>query len=201
MRYKHILKTVLFLLTLVFPLFATAQSEKKDLRKIQKGKIADRQYFSKSGYMMHTGMDILPGDETTSIRFQLVNGYKFNPEFSAGLGIGFTYYDDPLSLLPLFLDLEYVFRRAGITPFIFLKSGYGFSILTDTETFVDSHRGGFMVNPGMGLKFETKHKFGWYFNAGYNLENAKFKRNIFGDRIVETEISYRRLMFGAGLSF
>lgn len=196
MSHKHISQIFILLLFLVSSLFAEAQSQGS-----AKEKANETHFFQKSRYIIHTGIDVLPGDETTSLRLQLVNGYQFTDNISAGLGIGFTYYNDPLSLLPIFLDVEYRLQNSTVSPFIFLKGGYNVSILTDTNAQVDSHRGGYMLNPGIGILFKTRSNTALYLDAGFNLDRSHFERDIFGDRFVETEISYKRFMFGVGLSF
>ncbi len=192
---KHILEAAVFFLILFFPLQAAAQygtgmEEESGPQKLKN-----------TGYLLQTGIDVLPGQETTSVRYWVVNGYRFNPKFSAGLGIGFTYYGDPLSLLPLFINLNYRISETEVKPFFFLNSGYNISILTDTETQVDSHNGGFLLIPGMGLEFETTGNTTLYINAGYNFDNSSYRQETFNNRTIKTDISYRRLMFGFGLSF
>lgn len=195
LNQKHILKAFVLYFILLFPLQATAQygtgmEEEPGPQKLKN-----------TGYVLQTGIDVLPGQESTSVRYWIMNGYRFNPRFSAGLGIGFTYYDDPLSLLPLFINLNYRITETGVRPFFFLNSGYNISILTDTETQIDSHNGGFLLIPGMGLEFETTGNATLYLNAGYNFDNSSYRQETFNNRTIKTDISYRRLMFGFGLSF
>lgn len=172
----------------------------EEVQEIKKERVPAQQYFKESGYVNYTGMAVLPGLDATSVRFQMVNGYQFSPKFSAGLGFGFTTYSDPLSLAPFFLDVKYKFLKANTTPFVFLKSGYSFSILAD-DIEVEEHRGGYMLNAGFGLQFDTGKGFGWYFTAGYNREHSSFEQERWDGRIVENEITYRRMQFGFGLSF
>ena len=192
---RHIIKTALFFFILFFPLQAAAQygSGMEEESGPQK--------LTTAGYVLQTGIDVLPGQESTSLRYWIVNGYRFNPKFSAGVGLGFTYYGDPLSLIPIFINLNYRISETGVRPFFFLNSGYNISILTDTETEVDSHNGGFLVVPGIGLEFETTGNTALYINAGYNFDNSSYRQETFNNRTVKTDISYRRLMFGFGLSF
>lgn len=173
----------------------------EEVREIRREKIPVSQYFKESGYVNQTGMAVLPGQGATSVRFQMVNGYQFTPKFSAGIGIGFATYNDPLNLVPFFIDMKYKFLKANTTPFVFLKSGYSFSILSDDDTQVENHRGGFMLNPGIGLQFDTSKGFGWYFTAGYNRDRSGFDQERWDGRIVENDVTYRRLLLGFGLSF
>ncbi len=172
-----------------------------EVQEIRKERVPRRRYFKESGYVNHTGMAFLPGPDATSIRFQMVNGYQFTPKLSAGLGFGLVTYNDPLNLAPLFLDVKYKFLEANTTPFAYFRSGYSFSIMTDDELQVEEHKGGHMLNMGFGLQFDTARGFGWYFTAGYNKDHSGFDQERWDGRIVENDISYRRIQFGFGLSF
>lgn len=175
--------------------------ELTEVREIKKEKIPGTEYFKKSGYINHTSLNIMPGGSHTAANFQMVNGYQFTPRLSAGLGIGFVLYNDPLNLISLFVDVKYKFKEANTTPFVFFKSGYSFSILSDEHMEVESHRGGFMLNPGVGLQFDTSAGFGINFSAGYNLDNSSFEQEGWNGRIIVNDISYRRLLLGFGLTF
>lgn len=161
----------------------------------------DPQYYKETGYVNNTGIDILTGGGATSVGFRMVNGYRFNPQLSAGLGIGFVLYDDPQNLVPIYLDLKYKLKRANSTPFVFFKTGFSFSVMSDDDLEVVDHDGGFMFSSGVGIQFETSENFGLYFTAGYNLDNSKYELEQWNDDIIETEINYRRLVLGFGFSF
>ncbi len=173
----------------------------EEVKEIRKEEVPGKQYFKEKGYVNLSGVSILPGGSTSTPSFQMINGYQFNSQLSAGIGIGFVLYNDPLNLMPLFLDIKYKFLEANTTPFVFFKSGYSFSILPDESMEVESHRGGFMMNPGVGLQFDTSGGFGIYFSAGYNLDNSSFEQEGFNGRIIVNDISYRRLLLGFGLTF
>lgn len=174
-----------------------------EVEKINKEEPSGTAHYKTSGYFNHTGMDMLPSQDGTTVRFQMVNGYQFQPKFSLGLGIAFVPYNDPLGLIPVFVDGRYKFREANTTPFIFGRIGYSFSILSDEDTpwSIENHRGGLVLNPGMGIEFHTSTGFGWYLTAGLNLDNSRFEQERWDGRIVETTIDYRRVQFGFGLLF
>jgi hypothetical protein len=156
---------------------------------------------AQSGHRIHLGGAILTGDDNTSARFQLLNSFAVTPRFSAGAGAGFTYYNDPLSLLPVFAELNYALTPGLTAPYLFLRAGYNFSILTDTDIQADSHRGGLMLNPGVGLKVMTREGLGLHLSAAYNLDRASFSQESFRNETIETQITYKRLMLGMALSF
>lgn len=156
--------------------------------------------IAQSDYQLHIGLDVLPGDEVVSQRIKVISRYQVSSKFSAGLGTGFTYYNDPLSVLPVFIDLKYELMRPSLTPFIFLNTGYNISILTDTHTRIDNHRGGWMLNPGIGLEFNAEHGLGWHLSVGYNIDHSQFDVQEGTSRTIKTDVTYKRLMAGVGLS-
>lgn len=173
----------------------------EEVEKITSEEIPGPEYFKTSGYVNYTGIDLLSGQEGTTVRFMTVNGYQFNPRLSVGVGVSFVPYNDPLGLIPVYIDSRYKFLKANTTSFVFIRMGYSLSVMSDEDIEVDRHRGGFMFNPGIGLQFNTNSKYGWYFTAGYNADNSNFEQDQgFGRTIVE-EITYRRVQFGFGFSF
>lgn len=172
-----------------------------DVEEIRKESRPGSQYYRQKGYVNQTGLEILPGKGPTSVRFQMVHGYQFHPIFSAGLGFGLTTYNDPLGLIPFFLEFRLKLAEANTASFIFLKTGYNISFNNDERVPVDNHTGGMMINPGIGLQFDTSSGFGLYFHAGYNIDEASFEQDGGGGQIIITDLSYKRIHFGVGFSF
>lgn len=189
MKLKTLLVPLLLTVIMAIPNRSSAQISFKDWLEQRKG-----------GYVLNMGLDILPGQSTATPRFWVVNGFQFNRNVSAGLGIGFSYYNDPVSLLPLFIDFKYQFPSENISPFFFLKSGYNISIHTDKDTPVDSHSGGFILHPGLGLQFETSGSLTWHISAGFNLDRATYFEPAGNFTSIERELSYERLSIGIGLT-
>jgi len=171
------------------------------IKKVKTEKGANSSYVKKEGYINHTGIDLLTGGGKPAVRGRMVNGYQFTPNFSAGFGAGFVLYDDPLNLIPLFVDLKYKFLQANTTPFASFKGGYSFSVLPDEDNSIESHRGGIMINPSVGVQFELNSNVGLYLTSGYNIEHASFKQSGWNGRSIQTDIIYRRVEFGVGLTF
>ena len=151
---------------------------------------------------IQTSVNILPAENTTSPRFNIMYGHRISPRSIASIGTGFTFYNDPLSLIPIFVDIKYDLAPAPSLFFIGLKAGYNISVLTDTDIQVDDHDGGFILNPVIGLNAPTKHGFSFTLSVGYSIEKASFSReDSWRNRTIETDITYKRLMAGFGLSF
>lgn len=75
--------------------------------------------IAQSDHKIHIGFDVLPGDNVVSQRLKVISRYQISSEFSAGLGTAFIYYNDPLSLLPVFVDLKYELMRTNLAPLYF----------------------------------------------------------------------------------
>lgn len=172
-----------------------------EVEKISTEAIPSQRNYKESGYMNRTGFDLMRANSNSTARFYMVNGYQFTPRFSAGIGFGITPYNDPLTLVPVFIDLNLRFLKANASPYIFLKTGYNFSVHHDDDVQIDDHSGGLLLNPGVGLQFNLSGGLGWYINAGYNIDNSYYEFEIWGPQTVENKHSFRRVNFGMGFAF
>lgn len=157
-----------------------------------------------TGYMSRTGFDILPApgsSSSASARIYTVHGHRFSPSLSIGLGLGYTPYNDPLTLVPFFIDMTYRILQENASPYLFLKAGYNFSINHDEELLIDDHTGGLLLNPGAGIEFNLSSGFGFFINAGYSIDHSAYEFESWGNQTVVTDLSFRRLSFGAGIFF
>ena len=172
-----------------------------DVEKISSEEKPSQLHFKKSGYMNRSGFEFLRANNESSLRFTMVNGYQFNPHFAAGIGFGITPYNDPLTLVPVFLDLNLRFLEANSSPYLFLKTGYNFSVHHDDDVELLDHKGGLLFNPGVGLHFIRNSSVGWYIQAGYNIDNSYYEFEGWWPQTVENDLSFRRVSVGMGLSF
>jgi len=154
-----------------------------------------------TGYINRTGIDLLTGNSDNSIRLQMTHGYRFKEQISAGIGSGYVFYRDPLDLIPVFLDVVYQWGEGGVTPFFQVKAGYSITILHDRSFDPDSHRGGPLLNPALGLQIRNDKGPGLYIAAGFNVDNSRMEYEGFGTRIINETISYRRISMSFGFIF
>lgn len=154
-----------------------------------------------AGFIKSIRFEMLSVNGKITPRPSVMSGYRVSPNFSAGIGIGFTHYNEPLSLIPLFIDLNYKILNSGITPFASFKVGYSFSVQTEEDARIDNHSGGIMINPGTGLHFKLADKLGLLLHIGFNIYHADFERRIFRTGTFREDLTYKRLNFGAGLAF
>jgi hypothetical protein len=173
----------------------------EEISEIGREQASGGKHFKSSGYLNRTGFELLPGPDSTTPRFYMVNGYQFSERIGVGIGTGFTPYNDPLSMIPLFIDMNFRLLKENYSPVFFAKFGYNFSIHNDDNMEMNSHTGGLLFNAGIGLQFNLSSGFGWYLNAGYNIDNSRFEFDTWGPQTVREDLSYRRINFGIGLAF
>lgn len=195
------LKSLLFSFLLVLPISGFSQLN-TDSTKVHVSGITTQSsdHVKETGYFNRTGFDVLRADDIT-VRFYMVNGYRFTSQFSVGVGIGITPYNDPLTLIPFFIDFNLQLLEANTSPYIFLKTGYNFSLHHDEDVEIDRHSGGLLFNPGAGIQFNLRKGFGLYINAGYNIDNSTYEFETWGPQTIVNDLSFRRVNIGLGLSF
>jgi len=103
--------------------------------------------------------------------FTTINGYKFLPGLTGGIGVGYEYFD--WGVMPLFADARYFFVKEGFSPFIFAQGGY--SITLDQN-----------VSDGNWGNQITKTYGGPLFSAG-----AGIRAGVAGHSALLMSISYR----------
>ena len=153
------------------------------------------------GYYLKPELAILAGHTNRTVGAFLSGGLRLSPEFSAGIGAGYLPYNDPLGLVPLYLEGDYRIGRGKLSHFLFLRSGYGISVNSGNGGDLESHRGGLLLNPGYRLAVDTGLGFSLNILAGLHLDNASFEGRRWDGRTVRTDIEYRRFQFGMGVQF
>ena len=200
----------LFLLNFIIPEASVAQgvqidgltSNPDDKVEVRTSAGLDGELESHSGgFVTRSGFDVLYGNDGTNIRLKMTLAYQLTERFSGGIGVGYVFYHDPADLVPVYFDVIYHLGEGDITPYAQLKTGYSFSIFRNEDIMADRHRGGFLLNPALGLQARGQNGRGAYFSAGFNLDETSWDHEIFGNRIITEKISYRRISFGFGFIF
>ncbi|MBX2973211.1 MAG: hypothetical protein KF797_08920 [Flavobacteriales bacterium] len=90
---------------------------------------------------------------SSRLKLNIINGYRFNPYLSMGLGVGMRYFTDPGDvLLPLFADFRVRFMDKTVTPYFSTGIGYSFDL---GDGFTGA---GFFLNPALGVAFKVSPK-------------------------------------------
>ena len=141
------------------------------VKKITKEQITSSNNTN-SGYLgiVDFGYDIGVGNlGIDRLKFDIINGYKFNPYISIGLGTGVHYYSDyQAALVPIFANFRAHFLDADVSPFINAEVGYAFDA---TNNFNST---GFILNPSVGASFYVSNAAAINISVGYELQKMDF---------------------------
>ena len=177
--------------------------------------------FKKSPLFMRTELGVLAGnsDNSQAAPFSFTGSlnYNINPQFSAGLGIGFEFLKE--TYLPAFANFEYKLRNTYATPYLFLKMGYQVPLEESNEIYGGvqpvyyydiwpgpwptynteplNTTGGFLINPGLGYQRMFSSGFGMSFAFGYQFHRLSYN----GDKDYRLDIDYNRLTIKLGFIF
>jgi hypothetical protein len=165
-----------------------------------------------SGYYVRFSAGILSGKNESgnqgSISVHLSNGFQFKNGFAVGLGSGME--ELGVALVPLYADLRYTPLNSGISPYVWLKTGYGFAI-TDPDVYnVDDTSadkycdGGFLFNTGAGISMFTWKRTAINVGIGYRYQKVTLYQDTYwwGENSVRLTVTqYYRLEFHLGFVF
>lgn len=134
-------------------------------------------------------------DKHDFLKLTVINGYRFNPFFSLGLGTGLKYfYMDKDLVIPVFLDIRTNFLHGRLSPYMALGIGYSIDVTNDyTVEDVD-----FLLNPAAGICYNINERFALNFGIGYEMQRMRFLNDL--NHSLETENS-RGICIKTGLSF
>jgi len=167
-----------------------------------------------TGYFNITDMGLLIGSTQNQhpapFSFMTINGWHLTEQVSAGVGVGVEFLSG--SYLPLVLDARYYVRNTPFSPFFYLQGGYAIplddergqsGIYYDTywpypwnyEPFVA--QGGWLLNPGFGIRHLFGENFGVNFSVGYRVQRLRYEAENGNRQLVD----YNRLALKVGITF
>ena len=159
-------------------------------------------------YINQTEAGLLLGEGIKpSFSIQTFNGVKINNgKLEAGLTTGLDVYQ-PATILPVMAGLKYrLFKVAFIQSYLNINAGYGFW-LKDREDGRE-YKGGYSINPSLGLRFISSRKTRLNFSVGYKeqkasvLQNPQIQNDFPGQGWVSTdEFTFKRISLTTGFSF
>ena len=163
------------------------------------------------GYFIHLSASILTGENelgnTTSNSFHLSNGYQFKNGLGVGIGSGLEEME--ITIIPLYADIRYYPLKTRISPYVLLKTGYGFAASDkDLEreyyyTPVDS-KGGFLFNAVAGISLYTWQRFAVNIGVGYRYQKITISQEQYwwgGASTKETITHFNRIELQLGFTF
>jgi len=167
-----------------------------------------------SGYYVRLSTAFLSGKNESgnqsSLSFNLSNGYQFKNGIAAGLGSGME--ELGVVLVPVYADLRYTPLNSATSPFLWLKTGYGFAITDEPVYYVDEastdrrREGGFLFNAGAGVSLFTWKRTALNVGLGYRYQKVTLQHDQYinwwgGGSVRETVTQYYRLEFHLGFVF
>ena len=177
----------------------------------------------KEGYYNLTEIGLLAGNYSNATRapFSLINisSWYFPCGFSAGVGVGVEFSHE--SYMPVVGDIRYIFTNKRTMPFVSVQSGfsipmggsYSQTIYAINDRRVSpliwsgpipapannpiSARGGFLINPAIGIQTPLNENLAFTFSLGY-----RYMRYSYHDKEnYRLDIDFNRLSIKAGIIF
>jgi hypothetical protein len=176
--------------------------------------VAEKAGKAFTGYFNITDMGLLVGStqnrHPAPFTFMTTNGIHITEQLSLGLGIGVEFLSG--SYMPIVLDTRYYIRNTAFSPFFSLMGGYALALDDDGANQMgytyDSYwpypkikpytaQGGWLLNPGFGIRNMFGENFGIIFSAGYRIQRLYYES---GD-IRRLTVDYNRLSVKFGIIF
>jgi hypothetical protein len=167
------------------------------------------------GYFNLTEAGILAGNSDNKYKapFSLINisGWQFKNRLSVGAGAGIEFFSE--TYLPVVADFRYYLNRQGVNPFFGIQGGYSFALDKPDMQYVYDYariwpgptnstlemkaKGGFLLNPSVGLCTSLNENLALTFSAGYKIMRHRYSR----EDDYNIDIDYNRLSIKVGLIF
>lgn len=170
--------------------------------------------YNVAGYFNLTEAGILAGNNANKYNapFSLMDivGLRFKNGFAAGAGAGVEMMSE--TYLPVVADFRCYIKHQGINPFFALQGGYSFALDKPDKQFVYNYtgiwpgsgntldmkaKGGFLVNPSVGISAAANENLTLLFSLGYRVMRHRYDRS---DNY-KIDIDYNRLSVKIGLLF
>ena len=131
--------------------------------------------YKERGFENITGVSFLFSEGKSALSIHTINGYRPNPFFSIGIGIGLEFYKDTY-LAPIFIDPRVNFIKGPFSPFIYFDVGYAFGKTDSIDRLIQM---GPIFNPGIGFKANIQAEFAFCISLGYKYQIAKFHKDLY----------------------
>jgi hypothetical protein len=165
-----------------------------------------------SGYFVRFSPGFLYGKNESgnqsSLSFHLSNGYQFKNGIAIGIGSGME--ELGVVLVPLYADLRYTPLSSALSPYAWLKTGYGFATSDQAEPDMDysytgsKYEGGLLFSTGAGISMFTWKRTAVNIGVGYRYQKVTYSQDLYwwgGSSVRETVTHYNRLEFHLGFVF
>jgi len=163
------------------------------------------------GYSIRLSASLLAGRNESgnkgSLSIHLSNGYQFRSGLGAGFGTGIEELD--VVVMPVFGELRYQPLKTRLSPFLWIKSGYGFPLTSrgggDYYYFGNytESKGGLMFSAGSGLALYSWKRNAINIGIGYRYQKIIFEQKNTWSHEIQNELvtSFERIEIQFGLIF
>lgn len=194
-------------------------SEIEKISKLPPDKISSRaadvdDFRTPSRFLSLTQVGVLAGnsknERSAPLSVETSLNYLLHKNFSAGLGVGIDFLNE--AYLPVSANVMCKFLQSNVTPYAVLQGGYMFN-LDNPEMYIDHYsyssiwypgysskveaKGGWFVNPSVGLMIRHRLGYGFSFALGYRYHKLKYA----GDNDYNLFADYNRLSIKVGVIF
>ncbi|RRG24007.1 hypothetical protein DWB61_02515 [Ancylomarina euxinus] len=158
--------------------------------------------------LLQTGVILGSSNNQNKAPFSIMYSfsYQLRNQFSVGLGLGYESFKE--AQMPVFIRLEHPIKHGDVDIFAFTNMGYSFSLENrEAHNYQYSNldfdsKGGWLINPGMGIKFPIGPSSKLLLSVGYRYQ--KIKHKAYNTYTLDNEIhydSYNRISLHLGLEF
>ena len=163
------------------------------------------------GYSIRLSASLLAGrneyGNKGSLSIHLSNGYQFRSGLGAGFGTGIEKLD--VMVMPVFGELRYQPFKTRLSPFLWLKSGYGFPLTNrgggDYYYYGDytESKGGLMFGVGSGVALYSWRRNAINIGIGYRYQKLIFEQKNRWTQEIHNELvtSFERIEVQFGFIF
>ncbi|NOQ74080.1 MAG: hypothetical protein GQ574_18885 [Crocinitomix sp.] len=147
-----------------------------------------------SGFYNRINVGVL-GGSNASPSFNIINGYRFNERWSAGLGLGTeTFFNS--AYIPTFIEGNYNILKKSTTPWLSVMAGYEMPI----DNWGDV-KGGFTCGGKVGFSYFVGKHVGISTSLGYRFAYLRDESNWWGWEDFVTISEVNRFEFRVGMVF
>ena len=188
--------------------FAPQQVQKIRMAESAEGKtsrVLKPYNFEERGVYDALSFDVNFGRSTRShlgIGFQNVVGYQFNRLVGSGLGIGYdSYYlnNGQSDVVSVFGEYRGYLSKSNTSEYWTFAAGYGHPLGIKNDNLTNL-KGSFMLQPTIGYRFGASHRYNFFLDLGFRLQQVRYESNNTWAENHYT-VTYRRWILRGGILF
>ncbi len=136
------------------------------------------------------------------VGFQNVVGYQFNRLVGTGLGIGYdSYYlgNGESDVVSVFGEYRGYLGKRNTAEYWTFAAGYGHPLGIKNDNLTNL-KGSFMMQPTIGYRFGASHRYNFFMDLGFRLQQVRYESNNTWANNHYT-VTYRRWILRGGILF